>query len=291
MGYVGRFAPSPTGPLHAGSLSTAVASYLDAKAHQGVWLIRIEDLDTPRNIAGADLEIIATLATCGMHADAEIVWQSQRQHLYQTAFDQLHAFIYPCACSRKEIADSQTQIGSDGAVIYPGACRDGIAMNKANRSWRLRVPYTTDSQSKISFIDRWQGLQEESLATQTGDFVVKRADGTWTYQLAVVVDDALQGVTHVVRGADLLHSTTRQIYIQSLLHHPTPCYLHVPVVTNTLGEKLSKQTGAESLNLTQPVEILLTAARGLGLKLEEQSVKSVERFWQQAIPAWTARFL
>ncbi len=291
MGYVGRFAPSPTGPLHAGSLRTAVASYLDAKAHQGLWLIRIEDLDTPRNILGADHDIITTLATCGMHADGDIVWQSQRQHLYQTAFNQLQAFTYACACSRKEIADSQTHIGNDGAVIYPGTCRDGIAMNKVNRSWRLRVPDTTDSKNKIIFIDRWQGLQEESLATDTGDFVVKRADGTWTYQLAVVVDDALQGVTHIVRGADLLHSTARQIFIQSLLHAPTPSYLHVPVVTNTLGEKLSKQTGAEKLDLTQPIEILLTAARGLELKLEEQSVKSVESFWQQAIPAWAARFL
>jgi glutamyl-Q tRNA(Asp) synthetase len=291
MGYVGRFAPSPTGPLHAGSLRTAVASYLDTKAHQGVWLIRIEDLDTPRNIPEADHDIIATLATCGMHADGDIVWQSQRQHLYQTAFDQLQAFTYPCVCSRKEIADSQTHIGNDGAVIYPGTCRDGIAIYKEARSWRLRVPDTTDSQSKISFIDRWQGLQEESLASDTGDFVVKRADGTWTYQLAVVVDDVLQGVTHIVRGADLLHSTARQIYIQSLLYAPSPSYLHVPVVTNKLGEKLSKQTGAEKLDLTQPVEILLTAARGLGLRLEEHSVKSVENFWQQAIPAWAARFL
>jgi len=291
MGYVGRFAPSPTGLLHAGSLRTAVASYLDAKVHQGVWLIRIEDLDTPRNIPGADHDIIRTLTTCGMHADGDIVWQSQRQHFYQIAFDQLQTSIYPCACSRKEIADSQTHIGSDGAVIYPGTCRDGIAMNKANRSWRLRVPDNSDSHTKISFTDRWQGLQEESLATDTGDFVVKRADGTWTYQLAVVVDDALQGVTHVVRGADLLHSTARQIFIQSLLHAPIPSYLHVPVVTNTLGEKLSKQTGAEKLNLTQPIEILLIAARGLGLKLEEHSVKSVESFWQQAIPAWAARFL
>jgi glutamyl-Q tRNA(Asp) synthetase len=291
MDYVGRFAPSPTGPLHAGSLRTAVASYLDAKAHQGIWLIRIEDLDTPRNIAGADHDIIAALATCGMHADGDIIWQSQHQHFYQTAFKQLQAFIYPCACSRKEIADSQTQIGSDGAVIYPGTCRDGIAMNKASRSWRLRVPNTTDPHNKISFTDRWQGLQEELLATDTGDFVVKRADDTWTYQLAVVVDDALQGVTHVVRGADLLHSTARQIYIQSLLHAPTPSYLHVPVVTNVLGEKLSKQTGAEKLDLIQPIEILLTAARGLGLTLDEQRVNSVESFWQQAIPAWAVRFL
>ena len=291
MAYVGRFAPSPTGPLHAGSLRTAVASYLDAKAHQGVWLIRIEDLDTPRNIAGADHDIIATLAACGMHADGDILWQSQRQHFYQTAFEQLQAFIYPCTCSRKEIADSQPLIGSDGAVIYPGTCRDGIVMNKASRSWRLRVPDTTDPHSKIIFTDRWQGLQEESLATDTGDFVIKRADDTWTYQLAVVVDDALQGVTHVVRGADLLHSTARQIFIQSLLNAPSPSYLHVPVVKNALGEKLSKQTGAEKLDLTQPVEILLTAARGLGLALEEQRVNSVQSFWQQAIPAWAARFL
>ncbi len=291
MGYVGRFAPSPTGPLHAGSLRTAVASYLDAKAHHGLWLIRLEDLDTPRNIPGADQHIISALATCGMHADGEILIQSHRHHFYQTAFEQLESFIYPCACSRKEIADSQTQIGSDGAVIYPGTCRDGIAMNKAIRSWRLRIPDATEPQSHISFTDRWQGLQNSCLATDTGDFVLKRADGFWAYQLAVVVDDALQGVTHVVRGADLLHSTARQIFIQSLLNAPSPSYLHVPVVTNDVGEKLSKQTGAESLDLTQPVEILLTAARGLGITLDEQRVNSIESFWQQAIPAWSARFL
>lgn len=291
MGYVGRFAPSPTGPLHAGSLRTAVASYLDAKAHHGLWLIRLEDLDTLRNIPGADQHIISALATCGMHADGEILIQSHRHHFYQTAFEQLESFIYPCACSRKEIADSQTQIGSDGAVIYPGTCRDGIAMNKAIRSWRLRIPDATEPQSHISFTDRWQGLQKSCLATDTGDFVLKRADGFWAYQLAVVVDDALQGVTHVVRGADLLHSTARQIFIQSLLNAPSPSYLHVPVVTNDVGEKLSKQTGAESLDLTQPVEILLTAARGLQLVLDEQRVNSIESFWQQAIPAWAARFL
>ncbi len=291
MGYVGRFAPSPTGPLHAGSLRTAVASYLDAKAHHGLWFIRLEDLDTPRNIAGADQHIISALATCGMHTDGEILIQSQRHHFYQTAFEQLQDFIYPCACSRKEIADSQTQTGSDGAVIYPGTCRDGIAINKAIRSWRLRAPNATEPHNNISFTDRWQGLQEACLAIDTGDFVLKRADGFWAYQLAVVVDDALQGVTHVVRGADLLHSTARQIYIQSLLNAPTPSYLHVPVVTNDLGEKLSKQTGAESLDLSQPIEILLTAARGLGLTLDEQRVNSLERFWQQAIPAWAARFL
>lgn len=291
MGYVGRFAPSPTGPLHAGSLRTAVASYLDAKAHHGKWLIRLEDLDTPRNIPDADQHIISALAICGMHADDKIVWQSQRKHFYQTAFDQLQAFIYPCACSRKEIADSQTLTGSDGAVIYPGTCRDGITKDKVVRSWRLRVPNATEPHNNISFTDRWQGLQKESLALETGDFVLKRADGFWAYQLAVVVDDALQGVTHIVRGADLLHSTARQIYSQSLLHIPTPSYLHIPVVTNDLGEKLSKQTGAESLDLTQPVEILLTAARGLELSLDEQRVNSVESFWQQAIPAWAARFL
>lgn len=290
MTYVGRFAPSPTGSLHAGSLRTALASYLDARAHHGLWLIRIEDLDTPRNISGADQDIITALAACGMHADDEIVWQSKRHHLYQATFDQLSHCIYPCACSRKEIADSQTLTGIDGAAIYPGTCRKGIADNKAIRSWRVRVPSADDSQTRICFSDRWQGIQHESLATETGDFVLKRADGVWAYQLAVVVDDAMQGVTHVVRGADLLHSTARQIYLQHQLSIPTPAYLHVPVVTNAEGEKLSKQTGAERLDFSQPLSLLLTAAQGLGLELQTQHITSLSSFWKLATAAWAQRF-
>ena len=285
--YVGRFAPSPTGPLHAGSLLAALASYLDAKTHQGRWLLRIEDLDESRTVDGADEDIIDTLAALGMHADAEIVWQSRRKDLYVAAFEQLGSLTYPCSCSRKEIADSLLGIAADGAVIYPGTCRDGIAADRAARAWRLRVP---DAGKFIQFNDRWQGQVTQNLATDVGDFVLKRADGFWAYQLAVVVDDALQGVTDVVRGADLLGSTARQIYLQQQLKFSTPRYCHVPLVTNAAGEKLSKQTGAQPLNMSQPLDALTVAANGLGLEIKRESVKSLSEFWRQALPAWDRRF-
>ena len=285
--YVGRFAPSPTGPLHAGSLLAALASYLDAKTHQGRWLLRIEDLDESRTVEGADEDIIDILAALGMHADAEIVWQSRRKDLYVAAFEQLGSLTYPCSCSRKEIADSLLGIAADGAVIYPGTCRDGIAADRAARAWRLRVP---DAGKFIQFNDRWQGQITQDLATDVGDFVLKRADGFWAYQLAVVVDDALQGVTDVVRGADLLGSTARQIYLQQQLKFSTPRYWHVPLVTNAAGEKLSKQTGAQPLNMSQPLDALTVAANGLGLEIKRESVKSLSEFWIQALPAWDRRF-
>ena len=285
--YVGRFAPSPTGPLHAGSLQAALASYLDAKTNQGSWLLRIEDLDEARTVAGADQEIIDTLAAFGMVADGQIIWQSQRKDLYAAALEKLGALVYPCSCSRKEIADSITGIAADGAAIYPGTCRGGLMANRTARAWRVRVP---DAGNLIRFTDRWQGEISEDLAVETGDFVLKRADGFWAYQLAVVVDDALQGVTDVVRGADLLGSTARQIYLQQKLQLPTPVYCHIPVVVNDTGEKLSKQTGAQALDVSRPLDALCTAANGLALGMNRHNIKSMQDFWQQAMQAWDSRF-
>ena len=291
--YIGRFAPSPTGPLHAGSLVAAVASYLDARAHHGRWLIRIEDIDEARTVVGAAEHIIQTLAAFGMESDGDILWQSHRKDRYSTAFNQLGNAVYACACSRKEIADSRVTFAADGAVIYPGTCRNGIAPDKAARAWRVRVPDATDPHTRIQFEDRWQGLIEENLADNVGDFVLKRADGFWAYQLAVVVDDAEQGVTNIVRGADLLESTARQIYLQQLLGFREPRYLHVPAVANDRGEKLSKQTGAQPLDTTNPIKALMEAADHLGLRLNavlHDTPNAIDDFWAVAIPAWGQRF-
>ena len=287
--YVGRFAPSPTGPLHAGSLVAALASFLDARAHQGRWLIRIEDIDEARTVAGAADHIIQTLAAFGMRTDGEIVTQSHRKALYSAAFDKLGDAVYPCACSRKEIADSRVTLAADGAAIYPGTCRHGLAPDRAARAWRVRVPAADDLQTLIHFHDRWQGPITENLAEHVGDFVLKRADGFWAYQLAVIVDDAEQGVTDVVRGADLLESTARQIYLQQLLGFSIPRYLHVTAVVNDRGEKLSKQTGAQPLDVGNPLSALMQAVAHCGLMLD-RTPRSVDEFWAMAIPAWGQRF-
>ncbi|HCY63579.1 MAG TPA: tRNA glutamyl-Q(34) synthetase GluQRS [Oxalobacteraceae bacterium] len=301
MNYIGRFAPSPTGPLHRGSLVAAMASYLDARAHHGQWLVRIEDIDEPRCPPGTAEDILATLAAFGMHWDGEVVWQSRRKQLYEAAFTRLSPWVYPCGCTRREIADSRIGIASDGAAVYPGTCRHGLAPGKTARAFRVRVPDAGDPAGVITFEDRWMGTVSQPLATAVGDFVLKRADGFWAYQLAVVVDDADQGITHVVRGADLLDSTPRQIYLQRLLGMPTPAYLHVPVVTNELGEKLSKQSGALALDANAPLAELLRAARFLGLEglegLEALVVpaapgvqeEALEQFWRQAVAAWCVR--
>lgn len=288
MRYTGRFAPSPTGLLHAGSLRAALASYLDARAHDGRWLLRIEDLDEIRNVAGAAQHIIDTLAALGMVSDGAIIWQSQRKAFYQNAFEKLGSQTYPCACSRKEIADSQIGLASDGAAIYPGTCRAGLAAGRVARAWRCRVPDVGDAGGIVSFEDRWQGKITEELARATGDFVLKRADGFWAYQLAVVVDDAWQGVTDVVRGADLLDSTGRQIMLQQKLGHPALRYLHVPVLRNAAGEKLSKQTGALALDMSRPLKTLQSAAAGLELALDPAD--SLPAFWTHAVRAWAQRF-
>ena len=290
MSYIGRFAPSPTGPLHAGSLVAALASYLDARAHQGRWLIRIEDIDETRTIAGAADDIIHTLSALGMQSDEPIIWQSQRKSRYEAAFLELENKVYPCACSRKEIADSRISLSSDGAAIYPGKCRSGLPEGRSARAWRLRVPDVGDALDIIEFNDRWQGPVRESLSASVGDFVLRRADGFWAYQLAVVIDDADQAITHVVRGADLLESTSRQIYLQRLLNKKTPHYLHVPVITNHRGEKLSKQTGAQALDISKPVSTLLAAAKALELYILAEAVNSVQSFYEAAVPSWARRF-
>ncbi len=292
MHYLGRFAPSPTGPLHAGSLVAALASYLDARAHGGRWLIRIEDIDEARTVPGAAEDIIDTLAAFGMQSDGEIVWQSRRTALYEAAFAALGDRVYPCACSRKEIADSRVALAPDGAAIYPGTCRDGLAPGRQQRAWRVRVPAHGDAAAVIRFNDRWQGMVSENLADSVGDFVLRRADGFWAYQIAVVTDDANQQVTDIVRGADLLESTPRQIYLQRLLGLPTPRYLHVPVVVNERGEKLSKQTGALALDRGQPLRELMQAAQRLELTIAPATSLpgSLEEFWKAAVPAWARRF-
>lgn len=284
--YIGRFAPSPSGPLHKGSLVAALASYLDAKAHDGKWLVRIEDVDEARTVPGAAEAILQCLAAFGMQWDGEVVWQSRRKALYEAAFARLGSHAYACGCTRREIADSRVGIASDGAAVYPGTCRLGLASGKTARAWRLRVP--EHANACISFEDRWMGTVTQNLASEVGDFVLKRADGFWAYQLAVVVDDAEQGVTEVVRGADLLDSTPRQIYLQHLLGVPTPRYLHVPVVANAQGEKLSKQTGAQALDVDRPLEELIAAGRFLELPVAE--VNSLEEFWRKAIAGWARRF-
>lgn len=286
--YIGRFAPSPSGPLHAGSLVAAMASYLDAKAHRGLWLLRIEDIDETRTVPGATAAIMQALAIFGMQHDGEVLVQSQRKDAYQAAFDKLAAHTYPCGCTRKEISDSRLGIAPDGAAIYPGTCRAGLTAGKVPRTLRLRVPDIGQEDESITFNDRWLGPQTQHLATEVGDFVLKRADGYWAYQLAVVVDDAEQGVTHIVRGTDLLESTARQIYLQHMLELATPSYMHVPVVLNEVGEKLSKQTGAQALDLAHPLNELLHAARFL--ELQPGRANSIESFWQGAIAEWAHRF-
>ena len=277
----GRFAPSPTGPLHFGSLVAALASWLDARAAKGRWLVRMEDLDRPRVRPGAADEILRALERLGLHWDGEVTYQSGRTAGYREALERLSAHTYWCGCTRREIADSSLGLASDGAAIYPGTCRRGLPPGKPPRALRLRV-----DASKIEFVDRVQGRREQVLSRDVGDFVLYRADGQFAYQLAVVVDDAAQGVTDVVRGADLIGSTARQIFLQRLLGLPTPRYLHVPVAVNAAGEKLSKQTGAEPLDLSRPEHELRRALAFLG---QPGDLAQARRTWTPAlIPAQLA---
>ncbi|HEX5093886.1 MAG TPA: tRNA glutamyl-Q(34) synthetase GluQRS [Burkholderiales bacterium] len=257
--YVGRFAPSPTGPLHFGSLVAALASYMEAKAAQGKWLVRIEDLDRPREQPGAADDILRTLERLGLHWEGAVEYQSRRLERYRAVLDDLlrRGFAYPCACTRRELEDSALAI--DGARIYPGTCRHGLPPGRQARAVRLRT-----HDAPIAFRDRVQGWVEQRVEREVGDFVLLRADGLFAYQLAVVVDDFDQGVTDVVRGADLLDSTARQIHLQRLLGARTPGYAHVPVVLNAAGEKLSKQTGARPLDFSDPAAEMARARRFLG---------------------------
>lgn len=280
--YVGRFAPSPTGPLHFGSLVAAVASYCEAKANQGEWLVRMEDLDKPREMIGAADDILETLVAFGFQWDDEVVYQSQRTSLYQEAFEQLQrkGLIYPCSCSRKEIADSANN-GIEG-LVYPGACRNGMLQLRSQHAWRVKV---TDEM--ISFNDAVQGHQSQVLSRDIGDFVLKRADGLFAYQLAVVVDDASQHITHILRGADLLNSTPRQIYLQQLLGFNKLDYAHIPLVMNDSGDKLSKQNLAQPIKKEHAPQLIFDALVFLGQK-PPLSIKqsTLSEIWEWAIKNW-----
>lgn len=281
--YIGRFAPSPTGPLHFGSLIAAVASYCDARKNNGKWLLRMEDLDKPREVKGAANTIMQQLESFGFEWDSPVVFQSQRNQFYEEAFSSLKAkqFVYPCTCTRKEIADSSTHIGIEG-VLYPKTCLQQPIKSDFAIAWRIKT-----DEIKISFNDEIQGKTSQTLNTDIGDFILKRSDGIFAYQLAVVVDDALQGITHIVRGADLLDSTPRQIYLQHLLNYITPQYAHIPVACNAAGEKLSKQTLATALDTSNISFNLLQALDFLGQTPPAALLtENINTIWQWAFTNW-----
>ena len=282
-GYTGRFAPSPTGALHAGSLVAALASWLDARAHGGSWLVRIEDIDTPRCVPGADAIILAQLAACGLVPDEAPLWQSERTAWYEQALAFLVAagLAYPCGCSRSAIDSANAARGvnrpRNGERVYPGTCRDGLH-GTGPAAWRMR---TQVAPALSRWQDRRLGEQTQDLHTQVGDFVLRRADGLFTYQLAVVVDDAAQGISHVVRGEDLADNTARQRWLQDALGLPVPQYLHTPLVMGRNGEKLSKQNGAQPIDTSAPLAALNAAAAVLGLPGHGGTIVD-------ALAAWTA---
>jgi len=312
-GYRGRFAPSPTGPLHAGSLVAALASWLDTRAHNGRWLVRIEDVDTPRCVPGADHLILQQLQACSLVPDEPPVWQSSRTDLYRHALETLigKGLAYPCACSRKDIEAALQRSGSPrprhGELVYPGTCRAGLG-GRAARAWRLNTENTSFQVSNrplalveharaaidsianqtVHWHDRLLGDQQQNVAEQVGDFVLVRADGLFAYQLAVVVDDAAQGITDVVRGEDLADNTARQIVLQHALGLPTPRYLHTPLVLGINGEKLSKQNGAQALDLSDPLAALNEAAAVLGLGVQAGSATEALAAWAKT---WRANVI
>jgi glutamyl-Q tRNA(Asp) synthetase len=284
-GYIGRFAPSPTGALHAGSLVAALASWLDARAHRGRWLVRIEDIDGPRCVPGAGHEILRQLSVLGLNADEPVLWQSTRDTAYAQALDGLKAngAAYPCGCTRKDI---EAAVGHapprHGELVYPGTCRNGLH-GKPARAWRVRCG-SAEQPLVIGWHDRRLGAQTQDVTHEVGDFVVQRADGLWAYQLAVVVDDAAQGITHIVRGEDLADNTPRQMHLQGLLGLPTPSYLHTPLVRGEDGEKLSKQNGAAPLALDDPLAALRAAGAVLGLP--RLAAATAAQWLAAAVPAW-----
>ena len=301
--YIGRFAPSPTGPLHAGSLVAALGSWLDAKAHNGQWLVRIEDVDTPRCIPGMDQALLLQLAACGLDSDAPPLYQSARSAAYAQALDALvdAGKAYPCACTRKDIEDALAAQGRakprHGELVYPGTCRHGLR-GHPTRAWRFQIGFSEQKSQEVPvewssnaiqtianqvlhWSDRQLGPQQQDVESEVGDFILKRADGLWAYQLAVVVDDAAQGITHVVRGQDLADNTARQILLQRALGLPTPQYLHLPLVLATDGNKLSKQNGARALDLADPLAALRAAASHLGLRAGGSNVAGALAAWVQ----------
>lgn len=296
LSYVGRFAPSPTGWLHAGSMVAALASWLDARAHGGRWLVRIEDVDGPRCIAGAEDAILRQLADCGLHPDAPPVRQSDRGALYAQALERLHAagLAYGCRCTRREIAQALQARGLDrerhGDLVYPGTCRPGgpqpVPWPEA-RAVRLLTCADDGRDTVIDWTDRRLGAQRQNLSREVGDFVLRRADGLWAYQLAVVVDDAAQGVTDIVRGEDLADNTPRQVLLRRHLGLPQPRHLHTPLVLAADGQKLSKQNGAAPVDTGRPAEVLAAAARALGLDLSESL--SADAVRTEALRQWRLR--
>ena len=281
-GYVGRFAPSPSGPLHAGSLVAALGSWLDARCAGGTWLVRIEDVDTRRCVAGADRVILRQLAACGLRPDGVVLHQAARGAVYEQALQRLleRRDAYPCSCSRRDIEAAAAVPGSAGLRVYPGTCRDGA--RGAPRAWRMRLP-----QGEAARV-RWHcarlGPQVQRVDREVGDFVLKRADGDWAYQLAVVVDDSAQGVSDVVRGEDLADSTARQILLQRALGLPTPRYLHLPLLRDATGRKVSKSEGAAALR--PGVQALRDAAAILGLRVD---AATPQRLLLQALHQWPGR--
>ena len=282
LGYRGRFAPSPTGELHFGSLIAAVGSYLEAKSHGGEWLVRIEDLDKPREVPAASYKILRSLEALGMEWDHEVIYQDQRKDIYENVLTMLNrrGLIYPCTCTRKEISSSS--ISGISGQIYAGTCRNNVQNDDRLGAVRIKT-----NSNIIEFEDTLYGLINQNLQNETGDFVLRRSDKIYAYQLAVVVDDAEQGITNVVRGADLLDSTPRQIYLQKLLGYTTPTYMHLPVAVNSHGEKLSKQTKAAHLDVSNPVKQLIGAVNFLGQEPPSELVgESVISFWKWAFINW-----
>jgi glutamyl-Q tRNA(Asp) synthetase len=293
--YSGRFAPSPTGPLHAGSLVAALASWLDARAHGGRWLVRIEDVDRPRCVPGAEAQILGQLAACGLHADAPPWRQSARGAAYAAALQRLRAsgWAYDCGCTRADVLAVLRASGAaparHGELVYPGTCRTGLH-GKPARAVRVIAaasPRPPWGDLVVAWTDRRLGAQRQNVTAAVGDFVVQRADGLWAYQLAVVVDDAEQGITHVVRGEDLADNTPRQIHLQRLLGLPLPRYLHTPLVLGADGEKLSKQNGAVALDLADPLAALRAAGAVLGVVVPGATPAD---WLRAATGAWRARW-
>lgn len=282
--YTGRFAPSPTGRLHQGSLAALLASWLDARACGGKWILRIEDIDPPRDLPGAGQAIIDVISALGLSSDEPVVWQHDRYEAYEKVFSDLknRGLVYPCTCSRKEAA-ARAEAAGLPLGVYPGTCRSGASGSRAP-AWR----FNTSGCGTISFCDRLSGIFSQDVEKEVGDFVVRRADGLWAYQLAVVVDDIASGVTHVVRGADLIDNTPRQMLLYKALGAKIPEYMHIPLVVNSDGEKLSKQTLAPALEIDRLPEHLEEAFVHLGFP--RIGADSMSAFYKTAVSLWKERF-
>jgi glutamyl-Q tRNA(Asp) synthetase len=278
--YKGRFAPSPTGSVHYGTLVAAVGSYLQAKKNNGEWIIRMEDVDTTRKVKGSDIEILKTLETFGFQWQGEVIYQSQRTELYEHALEQLisQSLIFPCLCSRKQLVKIDSS-------IYPGTCRSRLLPDVNPHALRIHA-----NNISITFNDCVMGKQTQNIQHECGDFIIKRRDGLFAYQLAVVVDDALQGITEVVRGADLLNSTNRQIYLQQQLNYATPLYCHLPLAIDKDGNKISKSVGAASIDIRHKEKLLVSVLHFLGQSAPDDLAQStLEDIWKWAIQHWNIR--